>query len=128
MRKLQMPSRSKLRLCRDLSLDQTVEEALLCTATIAAHRGAHPDAGLLAAAATTRFEKRPRIPAEELGFRRIEDQLLGALRDTDPQNRDHAARASGALGDRDAIELALRALKDQPEQATVNATDDKPAH
>jgi predicted ATPase/class 3 adenylate cyclase len=114
----------QLRLCRDLSLDQTVEEALLCTAAIAAHRGARHDAGLLASAASTRFEKRPRMPAEDLVFRRIEDQL----READLQSWDSAARAGGALGDRDAIELALRALKDRPEQATVNATDDKGGH
>jgi hypothetical protein len=118
----------QLRLCRDLSLDQTVEEALLCTATIAAHRGERHDAGLLAGAASTRFEKRRRMTAEELVFRRIEDQLLKAARDTDPQSWDSAARAGGALGDRDAIGLALRALKDRPAQATVNATDHTGAH
>jgi hypothetical protein len=105
-----------------------VEEALLCAATIAAHRGARHDAALLAGAASTRFEKRRRIPAEELVFRRIEDELLRGVRETDPQSQDFAARAGGALGDRDAIELALRALENRPEQATVNATDDKPAH
>jgi hypothetical protein len=118
----------QLRLCRDLALDQTVEEALLCAATIAAHRAARHDAALLAGAASTRFEKRRRIPAEELVFRRIEDELLRGVRETDPQSQDFAARAGGALDDRDAIELALRALENRPEQATVNATDDKPAH
>jgi predicted ATPase/DNA-binding SARP family transcriptional activator len=118
----------QLRLCRDLSLDQTVEEALLCTAPIAAHRGARHDAALLAGAASTRFEKRRRMAAEELVFRRIEDELLRDLRQTDPQSWDSAAQAGGALGDRDAIELALRALKDRPEQATVSPTDHKAAH
>jgi predicted ATPase/DNA-binding SARP family transcriptional activator len=118
----------QLRLCRDLSLDQTVEEALLCTATIAAQRGARHDAALLAGAASSRFEKRRRMAAEELVFRRIEDELLRDLRETDPQSRDSAARAGGAIGDREAIELALRALKDRPEQATANATDHQAAH
>ncbi len=118
----------QLRLCRDHSLDQTPEAALLCTAAIAAHRGARHDAGLLAGAASTRFEKRHRMAAEELVFRRIEDQLPRDLRETDPQSWDSAARAGGALGDRDAIELALRALKDRPEQATVNATDHAGPH
>ena len=79
----------QLRLCRDLALDQTVEEALLCTATIAAHRAARHDAGLLAGAASTRFEKRRRIPAEELVFRRIEDQLSGG----DGERSDPGERA-----------------------------------
>jgi hypothetical protein len=105
-----------------------VEEALLCTATIAAHRGARHDAALLAGAASTRFEKRRRMAAEELVFRRIEDQLLRAVRETEPQSLDSAARAGGALGDPDAIELALRALKDRPEQATVKAADRQGAH
>ena len=110
----------QLRLCRDLLLDQTPEAALLCTAAIAAHRGARHDAGLLAGAASTRFKQRRRMAAEELVFRRIEDQLSRDLRETDPQSWDSAARAGGALGNRDAIELALRALKDRPEQVTVN--------
>jgi tetratricopeptide (TPR) repeat protein len=118
----------QLRLCRDLSLDQTPEAALLCTAVIAAHRGARHDAGLLARAASTRFDKRRRMAAEELVFRRIEDQLPRDLHETDPQSWDSAARAGDALGDRDIIELALRALKDRPEQATVNATDHTAAH
>ena len=118
----------QLRLCRELALDQTVEEALLCTATIAAHRGARHDAALLAGAASTRFEKRRRIPAEELVFRRIEDELLRGVRETDPQSWDFAARAGAALSDRDAIELALRALENRPEQATVNTTDHNAAH
>jgi predicted ATPase/DNA-binding SARP family transcriptional activator len=114
----------QLRLCRDLALDQTVEEALLCTATIAAQRGARNDAGLLAGAASTRFEKRRRMAAEELVFRRIEDQL----REANPQSWDSAAQAGAALGDRDAIELALRALENRPKQATVNTTDHNAAH
>jgi predicted ATPase/DNA-binding SARP family transcriptional activator len=104
----------QLRLCRDLSLDQTVEEALLCTAVIAASRGERHPAGLLAGAAGTRFEKRRRMAAEELVFRRIEDRLFRDLPETDPQSWDSAAGAGDALGDRDAIELALRALKDRP--------------
>jgi tetratricopeptide (TPR) repeat protein len=118
----------QLRLCRDLSLDQTVEEALLCTATIAAHRGERHDAGLLAGAASTRFDKRRRMPAEELLFRRIRDQLLRAARETDPQSWDSAARAGGALRERDAVELALRALNDPPDQAAAIATDRTRAH
>jgi predicted ATPase/DNA-binding SARP family transcriptional activator len=118
----------QLRLCRDMSLDQTVEEALLCAAAIAAHRGARHDAALLAGAANTRFETRRRIPAEELVFRRIEDELLKPARETDSQSRDSATRTGGALGDRDAIELGLRALEKRPEQATVDATDHNAAH
>jgi tetratricopeptide (TPR) repeat protein len=98
-------------LCRDLPLDRAVEEALLCTAGIAAHRGAPHDAGLFAGAATTRFENQPRMAAEELRFRRIQHQLLTHVRETDPRTWDAAARAGGALSDRDAIDVALRVLE-----------------
>ncbi len=101
----------QLGLCRDLSLDHTLEEALLCTAAMAAHAGARHDAGLLAGAATTRFENRRRMAAEDLIFRRIQDQLLTSVRDTDPRNWDAAARAGGTLSDHDAIDLALRVLE-----------------
>jgi predicted ATPase/DNA-binding SARP family transcriptional activator len=104
----------QLGLCRDRSLDQTVEEALLCTAAIAAHRGARHAAGLLAGAATTRFENRRRMAAERLVFGRIEDRLLRHVRDTDAQNWDAAARAGGALNDHDAIEIAFRTLEGRP--------------
>ena len=100
----------QLGLCRDLSLDQTVEEALLCTAAVAALRGAHHDAGLLAGAATARFETRLRMPAEELIFRRIHDELLRRVTETDSGAWDAATRAGVALSNDDAIDLALRAL------------------
>ena len=118
----------QLRLCRDLSLDQTVEEALLCTAAIAAHRGAYDDAGLLAGAATARFENRRRMPAEELLFRRIRDQLLQHLKEPDPPAWDAATRAGTALSDHEAIDIALRALEDLPRRATVTAPDGPGVH
>ena len=104
----------QLGLCRDLSLDQTVEEALLCTAAITALRGAHHDAGLLAGAATARFETRLRMPAEELIFRRIHDELLRRVSGTDPGAWDAATRAGVALSNDDPIDLALRALEGCP--------------
>ena len=110
----------QLGLCRDLSLDRTLEEALLCTAAIAAHRGARRDAGLLAGAATTRFENRRRMAVEELVFRRIQDQHLRHVRDTDPRTWDAAARAGGTLSDHDAIDIALRVL-DRPPQGPAGA-------
>jgi predicted ATPase/DNA-binding SARP family transcriptional activator len=113
----------QLELCRDLSLDRTVEEALLCTAAIAAHRGARHDAGLLAGAATTRFQNRPRMAAEELLFRRIQDQLPRHMSETDPHSWDAATQAGGALNEHDAIKIALRALERRPERPTVTATD-----
>jgi predicted ATPase/DNA-binding SARP family transcriptional activator len=118
----------QLGLCRDRSLDRTVEEALLCTAAIAAHRGARHDAGLLAGAATTRFENRRRMAAEELVFRRIQDQLLRPVRETDPRTWDAAARAGGALSDHEAIDIALRALEARPRPATATATDGPGVH
>jgi tetratricopeptide (TPR) repeat protein len=113
----------QLELCRDLSLDRAVEKALLCAAAIAAHRGAYRLAGLLAGAATTRFEDQPRMAAEELIFHRIEDQLLKPPRETDPQTWDGAARDGRSLSDHDAIDIALRALEGRPQRATVTATD-----
>jgi predicted ATPase/DNA-binding SARP family transcriptional activator len=113
----------QLGLCRDLSLDRTVEEALLCTAAIAAHRGACDDAAVLAGAATTRFERRRRMAVEELVFHRVEDQVLRQVRETDPQTWEAAAREGGALNDHDAIDIALRALEHRPPTATVTATD-----
>jgi predicted ATPase/DNA-binding SARP family transcriptional activator len=101
----------QLVLCRDLSLSHTLEEGLMCTAVVAAHRGDLQDAGLLAGAATTRFENQPRMTAEELVFRRIHDQLLIHLRDTDHGTWDAAAQAGGTLSDHDAIEIALHALE-----------------
>jgi predicted ATPase/DNA-binding SARP family transcriptional activator len=101
----------ELGLCRDLSLDRTVEETLLCTAAIAAHRGARHDAGLLAGAATTRFEHQPRMAAEELRFRRVQHHFLSHVRETDPRTSEAAARAGGNMSDHDAIDLALRALE-----------------
>lgn len=113
----------QLELCRDLSLDRTVEEALLCTAAIAAHRGARHDAGLLAGAATTRFQNRRRMAAEELLFRRIQEQLPRHMSETDPHSWDAATQAGGALNEHDAIKIALRALERRPERPTVTATD-----
>ncbi len=113
----------QLGLCRDLSLDRTVEEALLCTAAIAAHRGARRDAGLLAGAATTRFENRRRMAVEELVFRRIQDQHLRHVRDTDPRTWDAAARAGGTLSDHDAIDVALRVLERRPPRATIEPSE-----
>jgi tetratricopeptide (TPR) repeat protein len=104
----------ELVLCRDLSLNRPLEEALLCTAVVAAHRGALQDAGLLAGAATTRFQDQPGMAAEELIFRRIHDQLLKHLRDPDRGTWDAAAQAGGTLSDHDAIEVAIHALDAQP--------------
>jgi hypothetical protein len=118
----------QLGLCRDQSLDQTVEEALLCTAAIAAHRGARHDAGLLAGAATARFENRRRMMAEELLFRRIQGQLLSSVSGTDPGAWDAATRAGTALNDHDAIDIALRTLEGRPRRATGSATDGQGAH
>jgi predicted ATPase/class 3 adenylate cyclase len=112
----------QLELCRDHSLDHTVEGALLCTAVIAAHRGPRHDAGLLAGAATTRFENRRRMAAEELIFRRIQDQLLRPVRETDPPTWDAATRAGGTLSDHEAIDIALRALQRRPASHS-HATD-----
>jgi len=117
----------QLALCRDLSLDQTVEEALLCTAALAAHRGPHHDAGLLVGAATARFENRRRMPAEELLFRRIQDQLLRHVSEVDPRAWDAATRAGAALSDHDAIDIALHALEDL-QRATVTATGGPAVH
>jgi predicted ATPase/DNA-binding SARP family transcriptional activator len=101
----------QLGLCRDLSLAHPVERALLCTAAIAARCGARHDAGLLAGAATTRFQKQRRMASEELLFRRIQDQLLTPMRETDPQTWEADARAGGTLSDDDAIDIALRTLE-----------------
>jgi hypothetical protein len=116
----------QLGLCRDLSLDQTAEEALLCTAVIAAHRGARQEAGLLAGAASTRFEKRRRIAAEELLFRRIKEQLPTDVRETEARTGDSAARAGDTLSDHDAIHIALRALKVDRRQARSTQPTAKP--
>jgi hypothetical protein len=86
----------------------------MCTAVVAAHRGALQDAGLLAGAATTRFENQPRMAAEELVFRRIHDQLLRHLRASDRGTWDAAQQAGGSLSDHDAIEVAIHALQDRP--------------
>ncbi len=98
------------------------------TAAIAALRGAHHDAGLLAGAATARFETRLRMPAEELIFRRIHDELLRRVSGTDPGAWDAATRAGVALSNDDPIDLALRALEHRPAPATVNATDRQGIH
>ena len=116
----------QLGLCRDLSLDQTAEEALLCTAVIAAHRGARQEAGLLAGAASTRFEKRRRMAAEELLFRRIKEQLPTDVRETEARTGDSAARAGDTLSDHDAIHIALRALKVDRRQARSTQPTAKP--
>jgi hypothetical protein len=101
----------QLRICCDLSLERSVEEALLCAAAIAAHRGERHDAGLLAGAATFRFENQRRMFAEDLVFRRIHDQLLAPVRETDPLSWDAAGRAGATLSDRDAIAVARRTLE-----------------
>jgi predicted ATPase len=113
----------QLRLCRALSLDRPVEEALLCTAVIAAHRGAPHHAGMLAGAATARYENQRRMAAEDLVFRRIQDQLLTTARRTDPRTWDAAAQAGRTLSDHDAIDIALRALEWRPQQAAVTTGD-----
>jgi predicted ATPase/class 3 adenylate cyclase len=118
----------QLALCRELSLDRTVEEALLCAAAIAAHRGARHDAGLLAGAATFRFETQRRLAAEDLVFRRIQDQLLTPVRETDPHTWDAAARAGATLSDHDAIAIALRALEARPRRGLVTASDGRGVH
>jgi hypothetical protein len=112
----------QLGLCRDLALDRTVEEALLCTSAIAAHRGARHDAALLAGAATTRFETRRRMAVEQLVFHRIQE-LLTRVRESDPQTWDAAAQEGSALNDHDAIEIALRTLGRRTSSAVVTASD-----
>jgi hypothetical protein len=95
---------------------------LLCAAALAARRGACHDAGLLAGAATTLVESNTRMAAEELVFRRIQDELLKPVRDAEPNSWDAAARAGGALNERDAIDIALRALQRRPQRGTVTAS------
>ena len=112
-----------LRLCRALSLERTVREALLCAAAIAAHRGARHEAALLAGAATFRFEHERRMAAEDLVFRRIDDQLLAPVRQSDPRTWDAAARAAATLSDQEAIALALGVLEARPQQALATASD-----
>ena len=118
----------QLCLCRDLSLERIVEEALLCAAAIATHRGARHDAAMLAGAATFRFENQRRMAAEDLIFRRVHDQLLTPVREADPRTWDAAARAGATLGDHDAIDLALRALERRPQRAPVRARDGQGVH
>jgi predicted ATPase/class 3 adenylate cyclase len=118
----------QLALCRDLSLERTVEEGLLCAAAIAAHRGAHHDAGLLAGAATVRFKNQRHHLAEDLVFRRLHDQLLGPVRETDPDTWDAAARAGATLSDHDAIDVALNALEARTQRSTLTATNGQSAH
>jgi predicted ATPase/class 3 adenylate cyclase len=113
----------QLTLCRAFSLERTVEEGLLCAAAIAAHRGALDDAGLLAGAATFRFENQRRHAAEDLVFRRLHDQLLRPARQTDPETWDAAARASATLSDHDAIDIALHALERRAQRSMVSASN-----
>jgi predicted ATPase/class 3 adenylate cyclase len=113
----------QLGLCRALSLERSVEEALLCAAAIAAHRGARHDAGLLAGAAAFRFKNQRRMAAEDLVFRRIQDQLLTPARETDPRTWDAAARAGATLSEHDAISIAFRALEARPQRDLVTASD-----
>jgi predicted ATPase/class 3 adenylate cyclase len=118
----------QLALCRDLSLERTVEEGLLCAAAIVAHHGARDDAGLLAGAATFRIDNQRRHVAEDLVFRRLHDQLLGPVRETDPDTWDAAVRAGATLSDHDAIDIALRALEARAQPSTVTASNGHGAH
>jgi hypothetical protein len=117
----------QLALYHDLSLrpDAGGGTLLLCVAAIAARRGPRRVAALIAGAATSRFEERPRMAAEELLFNRIHDQLLKPMRETDPLTWDAAAQAGRQLSDPDVIDTGLGALKGRPQQATTIATDSR---
>jgi tetratricopeptide (TPR) repeat protein len=120
----------QLALHRDLALrpDAGGGILLLCTAAIAAQRGTRRDAALLAGAASSRFEERPRMAAEELVFNRIHDQLLKPVGESDPRTWDAAAQAGRRLSDPDAIDIALGALEGRPQPAIAIATDGQGAH
>jgi predicted ATPase/class 3 adenylate cyclase len=118
----------QLKLWRDCCFTGPVDEMLLCAAALAARRGACHDAGLLAGAATTLVESKTRMAAEELVFRRIQDELVKPVREADPNSWDAAARAGGALNERDAIDVALRALQRRPQRGTVTASNGQRVH
>jgi tetratricopeptide (TPR) repeat protein len=108
----------QLTLWRDSSFSGPVDEMLLCAAALAARRGAFHDAALLSDAAAALVETTTRMAAEELVFRRIQSEFLRPARETDPDSWDAAARAGGALNERDAIDTALRALEAPSRRAT----------
>ena len=65
----------------------------------------------MAGAATTGFHTQRSMVAEELVFRRIQDQLLTPVREADPHTWDAATRAGAMLSDHDAINIALARSK-----------------
>ena len=103
----------QLELWRERSLGDLLDEPLLCSAAIAARSGALRGAAVLAGAATTAVESSSRMAAEEVVFRRIQDEILEPVRQADPAAWDEAERVGRGLTGHDAIDLALRTLRPQ---------------
>ena len=102
----------QLELWRERSLGDLLDEPLLCSAAIAARSGALRGAAVLAGAATTAVESSSRMAAEEVVFRRIQDEILEPVRQADPAAWDEAER----------VGRAHRARCDRPRAANAQAS------